>query len=290
MYYGLILLTTVMFGIQFLLNDKYRRLRGGSDLKISMETSLIGSIGGIIVLFAVKGFELEFTPFTFLMACMNALTATGSAFCGFKALEYVNLSLYSLFSQLGGMVLPFLQGILFYGESITVAKIICFIFIAISMFFTLDKGMKKSGLIYCFMIFLLTGSSGVWTKIFASSAYEKTSAESFTIWKTICILAFAAIWLCLYGKKHHTPGIKPLDVKSVTCSLAKGIVNTLAACILVIALAHVDASVQYPMVSGGTMIVSTILGYFTDRKPGKKEWLSVITAFIGMLALFVIRR
>jgi len=57
MYYGLILLTTVMFGIQFLLNDKYRRLRGGSDLKISMETSLIGSIGGIIVLFAVKGFD-----------------------------------------------------------------------------------------------------------------------------------------------------------------------------------------------------------------------------------------
>jgi len=37
------------------------------------------------------------------------------------------------------------------------------------------------------------------------------------------------------------------------------------------------------------VIVSTILGYFTDRKPGKKEWLSVITAFIGMLALFVIR-
>jgi len=54
------------------------------------------------------------------------------------------------------------------------------------------------------------------------------------------------------------------------------------------ALLHVDASVQYPMVTGGVMIVSTIICFFGDRKPSKKEIISVLVAFVGMLALFVI--
>ena len=58
--------------------------------------------------------------------------------------------------------------------------------------------------------------------------------------------------------------------------------------LLVIALAHVDASVQYPMVTGGTMIVSTLLSFFGDKKPNWKEILSIVFAFLGMLALFII--
>lgn len=57
---------------------------------------------------------------------------------------------------------------------------------------------------------------------------------------------------------------------------------------LVLALVHVDASVQYPMVTGGTMIVSTALSFFGDKKPNKGEILGVLLAFLGMLALFLI--
>ena len=67
-----------------------------------------------------------------------------------------------------------------------------------------------------------------------------------------------------------------------------GITNRVANFLLVIALAHVDASVQYPMVTGGVMIVSTLICFFGKNKPSKKEMLSVILAFVGMLALFVI--
>ena len=67
-----------------------------------------------------------------------------------------------------------------------------------------------------------------------------------------------------------------------------GVVNKVANFLLVIALAHVDVSVQYPMVTGGTMIISTLLCYLGDKKPSKKEVVSVIFAFIGMLALFLI--
>lgn len=51
---------------------------------------------------------------------------------------------------------------------------------------------------------------------------------------------------------------------------------------------HVDASVQYPMVTGGTIIVSTLICCFGKNKPTKREILAVAVAFIGLLLLFVI--
>jgi drug/metabolite transporter (DMT)-like permease len=68
----------------------------------------------------------------------------------------------------------------------------------------------------------------------------------------------------------------------------QGSINRVANFLLVVALAHVDASAQYPLVTGGTMIVSTLICCFGSRKPSKKEWLSVALAFVGTLALFVI--
>ena len=71
------------------------------------------------------------------------------------------------------------------------------------------------------------------------------------------------------------------------CAL-HGTVGKIANFVLVIALAHVDASVQYPMVTGGVMTVSTLICFFGERKPSRKELLSVALAFLGMLALFLI--
>jgi len=58
--------------------------------------------------------------------------------------------------------------------------------------------------------------------------------------------------------------------------------------LLVIALANVDASVQYPMVTGGTIIVSTALSFWDVKKPTSREMFSVGLAFVGILSLFLI--
>ena len=43
------------------------------------------------------------------------------------------------------------------------------------------------------------------------------------------------------------------------------------------------------MVTGGVMIVSTLLCFFGPKKPSRREILSVLIGFAGMLALFLIR-
>ena len=285
MYYAFIILSVILFGSGFALNDLYQKQRG-SSIRISMEFLLISSLAGLVVLLAVGGFKPEFTPFTLLMSLLSALASFGFTLCTFKALSTINLSLYSLFSMLGGMVLPSVVGIVFYGEGMNVAKGVCFALILGALLLTVEKDQrKKGGLPYYLGIFTLNGMVAVLAKIFTAAPYAKTSAAGFTLLQCVCsvVLASAALLILSKGKPMSRPTTKVVGIGALF-----GITNRIANYLLVIALAHVDASVQYPMVTGGVMIVSTLICFFGGNKPSRKEILSVLVAFAAMLALFLI--
>ena len=286
MYYGMILLSVMTFGGCFALKDVYRRMRGSSFF-ISMESGFVGAFAGLIVLLIINGFQFDLTPFTLLMASLVALNGVGFSYFGFKALDVINLSVFSLFSMLGGMLLPAAVGMIFYGEPMTVAKGVCYAFILAALLLTVSRGKGGRGWIYYLGVFVLNGMSGVLSKIFTEAPYEKTNAAGYSIWGALLtgVLSGGIFLILLLTKRAKG---KPYTLKAFGVSAISGASNKIANFLLVIALAHVDASVQYPMVTGGVMIVSTLICFFGDRRPSKKEILSVGLAFLGMLALFVI--
>ena len=173
MYYGMIIGSVILFGTSFFFQDEYRKIRG-SSLKISMQYSIPGTIAGLFILLIINRFCLSFTPFTLIMAVVNSVNGLLMGFCSFKALGKINLSLFSVFCMLGGMVLPFLQGICFYGEPLTVSKILCFMLIVAALMLTVEKSDKKSGAIYYMGVFVLNGMSGVITKLYNELPFEKS--------------------------------------------------------------------------------------------------------------------
>lgn len=285
MYFGLIFISVALFGGCFAINDAYRKMRG-SSIQISLQFSLISSLGGLLVLLAANRFTVYSTPFTLFMAVLAAVNSCAFTFCGFKALGSINLSLYSLYSMLGGMLLPFLQGILFYGEEITVAKVVCCVFIVAALLLTVKSEKKRGGTIYYIGIFMLNGMAGVLSKIFTSAPYPKADASSYSILSAFSSAVISGLILAIFFRQKE--GAPKNTLKSVAVGSVGGIANRVANLLLVIALAHVDASAQYPLVTGGVIIVSTVICFFRENKPSQKEVLSVILAFIGMLALLVI--
>ena len=283
-YYALIVSSVIMFGGCFALNDVYRKIMG-SNIKISLQFSLIGSLAGFVLLTLKNGFRFEFTVFTLIMAVLAALNGFAFTFCSFKALDRINLSLYSLFSMLGGMMLPFLQGIIFYSEKITFAKLLCFLLLTAALILTVEKGERKKGTVYYVLIFLLNGMSGVLSKFFTEANFKKTSATDYTIWISLCSVVISALLLITVFKNNYEGG--KFSFSGLTVGAVSGILNRVANLVLVVALTQVDASVQYPMVTGGVMIVSTLICCFGEKKPSKKEVLSIIVAFIGLLLLFL---
>lgn len=281
-YYGIITMAVMMFSVQFYFRQIFQK-DYGSDLQATLVLSVIGGIFGLVALLAINGLAFEYTHFTMVMAIISSLNALGFSFCSLKALGKINLSLYSVFSMLGGMALPFAAGILFFDETLTLGKIICFIIITVALFLTVEKGEKKSGTLYYAGIFVLNGMSGVISKIYQALPFEKASASGYSALTAVVGIVMAVILLFVLGYKKRS-----IKLSTVAAVGVGGILGRVANWLLLVALVHLPASAQYPFVTGGVMILSTILCYFTPKKPTKKEWASVILSFIGLLILVFI--
>lgn len=282
------MLSVVMFGGCFMLNDVHRRMRA-SCLKVSLQGSLLSAVAGVVVLLLVNGFQVHFTFGAVLISFFASVNTIVLSYCGIMALGTINLSLYSLFMMLGGMMLPFWQGIFFYEEKLTVAKIICFVLICIALLVTVEKGKgNKKAVIYYIAIFILNGMSGVFSKIFVSLPDNTATPGDYSIALALWTGLLSSLLLAIFFRKKQDDGVPPLTWKSALVSASSGGINKIANYCLTIALLHVDASVQYPMVTGGVMIVSTVTAFLTPNKPKAREIISVAIAFVGLLVLFLL--
>lgn len=281
MYYGIVTIAVLMFGIQFYLNDKYQKENGTGTSSVFI-FSFISAVVGVICLAIINRFDFSFTPFTLIWAFVTALNLVLCSICTLKALEKVNLSVYSLFSMLGGMVLPFVVGLVFYNEPMSAAKVVCVTLVVLSMLITVNWKNKTGGELYYVGVFILNGMSGVLSKIYESATYPKVSSAGYSLWIAVMSVAITAAVLIAIFKQVKRP-----NIKAVLYSAGGGALNRIANFLLLIALAVLPASVQYPFVTGGVIIVSTVIAALTKQKPSKKEIFAVALSFIGILALLL---
>ena len=201
MYYAVISAAVIMFGVQFLLNKKFEA-ECGSSVRATLVFSLLTGAVGAAVLFAINRFRFEFTLFSLVIAIWMALNTLAFTFCSLKAFGKINLSLYSVFSMLGGMTLPFVAGIAFFGEKLTLGKGICIVLVAAALFLTVRRGEQKGGVGWYIGIFVLNGMSGVISKIFQALPYEKTSDAGFSVLTALASVVISAVWLLLSDERQ----------------------------------------------------------------------------------------
>ena len=73
--------------------------------------------------------------------------------------------------------------------------------------------------------------------------------------------------------------------KASPWAAAGGLVNGIANLLLLLSLKTLQPSLQYPIITGGCIFLSAILGLFFHEKPTKKEWISVLMAVIGTVIM-----
>lgn len=284
LYYGLTAAAVTMFSLQFWFNDRYRKHCGDSARAAAL-FSLGSNLAGLVVLLAINRFRFECTPFAALMALAVGLDSVLFLACSLKALSRINLSLYSVFSMLGGMTLPFALGIAVYREPLTVGKALCFALTAAALALTVRRdGGGGKGWAYYAGIFVLNGMSGVLSKLFQASALPKTSPAGFSVLSAAAGALLSAALLALLPRKEKLR----LSPRPLADMAAYGAVNRAANFLLLLALERLPASAQYPFVTGGVMILSTLLAYLTPQKPTKRELAAVSLSFAGLLLLVLL--
>lgn len=277
-YYILLSAAVILFSSQFLFNQKFQE-QCGSDLNASMLFSLLSSICGFAVLFAINGFKTDFSLFSFLMGIAYSAVGLLYTFASIKAFEKVNLAAYSVFAMLGGMLIPSVFGILFNGEEISLLKILCYVFTVAALLFTVEfKGEKK----YYAFVFVLNGLTGVISVIHQSNTvYHIVDSMSFLI----LARASASIMCIPFCVKHFNSVRKMITKSSVVYSFGFAIFCGVGNLFVLIALKHLPASVQYPIITGGVMLVSLIISIMRKENVSKKNAIATAIAFVSSLLL-----
>ena len=297
MDYIFLVVAAALYSLMFLTNRGYQRSNGtgiSAGLSFAMYTSMVGlpiflvisAVGMISGWSPLADLKLEFSWFSLLMALLNSGVLIGYSIFSIKALAVANLSLFSIFAMLGGMLLPSLYGLIFSNEPVTAGKIACYVLIAVALFLTFEKGGKnsKKSMLYCFGVFVLNGLSGVVTSIHSEEIFSDiaVSSGSFMIMNRAGNIVVCLILLLAICKK--IPKMKLSDLGNVAGNGAcAGMGNLLQ----LMALATLDSSVLFPIVTGGTMLFSMLVSIMIKEKPSVKTIIaSILAAASTVLMMF----
>lgn len=280
MYYFLVIAAVVLFSLQFLFNQRFENSRGES-LKSALEFSLYKSVVIIVIMLIISGFKVQITSFSIIMAVIYAFSGIAMTVFSMKAFAVANLSVYSVFSMLGGMLLPFVLGVGFYNEELTVFKTICCVLIVVSVFLNIKKGKQdKKAIIYYMAVFILNGMAGVISKIHQSSELPHSDSSGFMMLTSVFTVLICAVWLLI--KYKSIPLIKG---KELLYASGYGVFNGIGNLFLLISLSHLPASVQYPLVTGGVMLFSTLISAVRKEKISVKEYIAAAVSFIASVLM-----
>jgi len=273
MYYTMITVAALLFSLQFVFNDGYRK-ENGSSFNASLRFSLYSSVTGMVLLFIINKFQLEFSWFSLGTALVYSGVCILSGYCSIKALDTANLSVYSVFMMIGGMLLPFVYGV-FCGEDMTIAKYICCALIVLSVAMTgTFGGQSKKALIYYIAIFILNGLVGVISAFHQSHSSLCVNSESFVILNKIITAVICCVLIFFSKQRNFT-----ISRKSFALSAGYSSFNSIGNLLLLIALTKLPASVQYPIVTGGTIVFATVIDLLRKEKVSKREIFATFTAF-----------
>ena len=298
MEYLLLLVADFLYSLMFLTNRGYQR-KNGTGLKTALTFTfftsnvslliflILAAVGTISGLELLNEFTLEFSWVSVLFAFFSALVSIGYSFFSIKALGVANLSLFSIFAMLGGMLLPSIYGLIFSGEELTWGKAACYILIITALALTFEKGKQgKKALLYCFGVFVLNGMSGVVTSIHKEEIFKDSAVNSGSFMIMGRVISIILCFFLVLIVSKGIPKIRLRDVGNVSGNAACGGMGNLLQ-YMVLATFGLDSSILFPIVTGGTMLFSMIVSFVIGERPKVKTIIaSSIAALSTVLMLF----
>lgn len=277
MYYFILFFAAALFASQFLFQQKFNG-ECGASWHTSLIFTLYTSVISFVVMLILNGFRLHVSLFSLAVAFIYAIVNILYGYMSIKAFSVVNLSVYSVLAMLGGMLLPFLYGIVFADESITAGKVICCILITGSLLMTTSHG-KKGGYFYYCSVFVLNGLAGVLSAIHQGNPNAVGSID-FMILNRIVTVCICVVILFISGGSTLKISGKAF-IYSVFYALFCGFGNLF----VLISLKHLPASVQYPIITGGTIVFSLLISIIRKETVTRRNVISAVLALSATILI-----
>ncbi len=280
--YVLILLSTILLAVDFALCKLYQA-KVGTSAKAGLLFNMTNGLITAVIFWALNGFVFSCTVFSVVVAfVMSALAVTYSVI-GFRVLKMGSMSLYTVFLMTGGMVLPYLYGLLFLDERVSILRILGLVVIVFAV--ALSNGGKKATtgqlIALCVAVFVLNGVISILSKTHQITELPTVNAKEYVMLTGPAKFVMCPIAYLLFRKEQTevTPRrfgrVIPIIALSALVSGSSYLLQLLGA-------VELPASVLYPCVTGGSIIFSSLAGVllFKERLSWK-QWIAVALCFGG---------
>lgn len=312
MYYAMLIGASFLFGSQFMVTKAFEK-NYGKTVRASLSFSLLYSLFAGVIFFIIKlvssGTVFNLNPFSLCMAFGLSLVNILSSAIGIKTLALGDIAVYSLFLMLGGMIVPFFAGIVFLKESVSVCNLIgvaiMIIALCLPVFFgkknknageaQTDGDTKKKTSVFfyvlCVFLFILNGLSSTLSKFNSVREGAALGAEfTFYTYGIQFVISLAAFALTTaLGKSDKTQNeekqpVIPFRPVAIGCGAAFGAVNGTAFLMSSVAAEHVVAVAQYPLITGATILFSSLLAFlFYREKPTALQLVQIVISLAATI-------
>ena len=280
--YVYVITATVLLALDFALSKKYQAAEGVS-LSAGLRFNALNGLFTALMFFGFSG--VEFSLFSALMAFAMSVCMASYSVIGFRILKTGNMSVYSVFLMSGGMLLPYLFGVLFLQEPLTVFRIAGVILILLAVI--LSNGMKfqrnVSFVWLCVLIFVLNGFCSIISKCHQiNTSYASVNSMTFVAYTGLGRFLFSSVLLlcCKKGQKQQPVSLKRTVVLAVGSALIGGVSYGLQ----LMGAKELPATVLYPLVTGGSIVFSAFSGMiFFREKLSRRQIISIILCVAGTL-------
>lgn len=312
MYYAMLIGASFLFGSQFMVTKAFEK-NYGKTVRASLSFSLLYSLFAGVIFFIIKlissGTVFNLNPFSLCMAFGLSLVNILSSAIGIKTLALGDIAVYSLFLMLGGMIVPFFAGIVFLKESVSVCNLIgvAIMIIALCLPVFFGKKTKNAGeaktdgdtkkktsvffYVLCVFLFILNGLSSTLSKFNSVREGAALGAEftfyTYGIQFVISLAAFALTTASGKSDKTQNEEKQPCILfrpVAIGCGAAFGAVNGTAFLMSSVAAEHVVAVAQYPLITGATILFSSLLAFlFYREKPTALQLVQIVISLAATI-------
>ena len=294
MYYLLLLLAVVGIAATFGMGKVYQLHTKPTFGVILRKTLPLTVLEGLMFL-AMNGFRVECNDFTLLMAALCTLVGILCAVVCFVGYANGSIAVFTMFQMVGGMLLPFIYGI-WYGNEVTVFRVAGIVLLLFSVCLPFFGQRGTSGavgkltpkfILLCVSIFFLNGGISIISYIYSNSP-SATDTNSFLIVKSGVMAAACVLLLVGYAFTPKGRGDTVPQVDRKTLGLLALLLLGMAVAdggsyyLQLISASKLPAVALYPIVTGGTMVMTALVGrIFFREKISRQSAIGIALAFVA---------
>lgn len=294
--YFLLILSTLLMTANTALTKLFQRTTS-SDLRSLGMYNLVNALFACCFFWVSAGFRISVNGRTAVYALLYAAIICINLSAQVFAMTKVTVSLVTLMSVAGGVLVPGIFGILYYGEPLTARLVISAVLIILATLlpFLAQRGQAKkmtlTAVAVCGVLFALSGASVILMQLYSRDNRVSSSNAFFFLTNVLIVgICLSVLWLFVLKKPRFEAGklknlCKTFSGWQIANIAAKTVLANVCSVLQVLILRDMEASTYAVLNSSLSMVGAIVVSALCFRE--KQGFANIAAAVLAIAALVV---